>query len=134
MIPYYDGLPRYGQVDVEVRALIGFVDYVPNYMPPLFAAHYEFSGVEGDWSNTVMVTFNPLTFTTLPPSNTSPTNAPNQLTPYPTNQLTPNPTTPPTPDSQPTPWPSNLLIIIATTCLITIPIVVTKQALSRKSR
>ena len=64
-----------GQIDVQVRALIGFVTYIPNYMAPGGFAYYEFNGVEGDWSNTQTLTFDPSPSSPVlpsPPSNLDP--------------------------------------------------------------
>ena len=100
-----------GQVDVQVRALIGFVTYIPNYMAPGGFAYYEFNGVEGDWSNTQTLTFDPLTSSPVLPS--SPTN-PDPSSPLNSN----NP-----PPSQPTPQSflqSNLFTILISACIIVI--------------
>jgi hypothetical protein len=125
-IPYYDKLPRKEQVDIEVRALIGVVEYVSNYMPPVFAAHYEFRGVEGDWSNTVVVTFDPLTFTTLPPNNLAPSTLHSSTPSVPSTNSPSNilPTSEPHNPLSKNSWATNLLITLAIVCIITIPLVI----------
>ena len=55
----------HGQVDIQVRALIGFVEKVEMWWQIGRPVSYQFKGVEGDWSNTQTIMLNPQTF--LPP-------------------------------------------------------------------
>ncbi|MDR2719227.1 MAG: hypothetical protein LBC03_00245 [Nitrososphaerota archaeon] len=63
---------RDGQkIDVQVRALVGTITWVPNYIS--IYGYYTFEGVEGDWSNTQTIMLNQQTFlpTLVPSPNTS---------------------------------------------------------------
>ena len=123
LIPFPRDIPRYGQIDIQVRAAIGTYDYYPAYTK-LPYSHYEFSGFLSDWSDIVVVSFDPLSFTVLPSTSTPSTDTPDQLTPdYTTPPSTTDPTDPQPPNSPPqqSPWASYPLTIIVTACIVTIP-------------
>ncbi|MCL2867959.1 MAG: hypothetical protein FWF27_00750 [Candidatus Bathyarchaeota archaeon] len=126
LIPFPQDMPRYGQIDIQVRAAIGTYDYYPAYTK-LPYSHYEFSGFLSDWSDIVVVSFDPLSFTVLPSTSTPSTDTPDQLTPdYTTPPLTSEPidSQPPNAPPQQSPWASYLLTIIVTACIVIIPIAI----------
>jgi len=68
------------EIDVQVRALVGTVTWVPHYIS--IYGHWEFEGVESDWSNTQTVPLN------------QPTSSPTSSFPVNTSPTKPNPSTP----------------------------------------
>jgi len=117
LIPLSNRVPRRGQVDIQVRAVVGIAGFFLDYMAKY---EYRFSGVMGDWSDIVVVSFDPLSFSVLPSTSTPSTNSPSQLTPDPINPTTPDSSISPTQ----TPWITYLLIITTTVCIITVPLVI----------
>ncbi|MDR2719348.1 MAG: hypothetical protein LBC03_00895, partial [Nitrososphaerota archaeon] len=118
-------------------ALLGVVTFVDEWWMIGRPTSYYFSGVKGDWSNIVVMSFDPLSFTVLPSTSTPSTNKPDQLTPDltnapPTNAEHTNASPTNSSPQQQKPWIPYLLTIITLSCIIIIPIVVTKQVLSRK--
>ena len=83
MLPLNKEMLQYGQIDIQVRALIGTVTYIPKYVYGF--AHYEFDGVEGDWSRTLTVTVDQPTST--PTSSLPSTVSQNNSNPSTSNQL-----------------------------------------------
>jgi hypothetical protein len=127
LIPFPDSAPRYGQVDIQVRAGIGHFDFVPSYAAGI-GSYYEFSGVYGDWSDIVVVSFDPLSFTVLPSTGTPSTNSPDTLTPDTANPSPSDHNTLPTldPDNPvlQTSWTTYLISIIVIVCLVTITLAI----------
>jgi len=120
-------VPQNCQMDIQVRALIGVVTSVEEWWMIGRPVSYNFKGIKGDWSDIVVVSFNPLSFTVLPSTSTPSTNTPDQLTPdYTTPPSTTDHIDPQPPNSPPqqSPWASYLLTIIVTACIITIPIAI----------
>jgi hypothetical protein len=72
------------KIDVQVRALVGTVTWIPHYISNY--GYWEFEGVEGDWSDTQTVPLNQPTssHTAALPVNTPPVN---------TSTANPNPST-----------------------------------------
>jgi len=134
LISFPDNIPRRGQADIQVRAVIGHFDEL---LTSIGSLGYEFVGVLGDWSDIVVVSFNPLSFTVLPSTSTPSTDTPDQLTP---DYTTPPSTTdsidpqPPNAPPQQSPWASYLLTIIVTACIVIIPIVVVTYLNKRQQR
>jgi hypothetical protein len=76
------------QIDVQVRALVGTITYVPSHLGIMYG-YWEFKGVESDWSSTQTVTLNPPTSLPASPSSSN--------TPYPS--ATQNPSSPNQPNT-----------------------------------
>ena len=115
MIPF-KGVPSSGQVDVRVRALIGTLTQrqpLPGFESG-DGTYYSFEGVEGDFG--VVTVSRDLLFSTVWPSSTV----------FPTNTETLDPTLSDNfnPPPAANPYATYLLIIIATVCVISVPLVI----------
>ena len=122
LLLFSKGMPRHGQVDIQIRALTGTIIYEPAWL----TEPERFVGVAGDWSDIVVVSFDPLSFTVLPFTSTPSTDETECLPSDSTGPLTSNPDQSTTSNPSPlqTPWASYLLTIIITTCIILIPIAI----------
>jgi hypothetical protein len=125
---HFDGtIPSNGKIDIKVRALVGTLS-LRNPIPGLDSSgnfYFSFEGVEGDYSY-VTVSRDMILSTTWPSSSVFPTSSEN-----------PDPSTSDdfhSPPSQQSPWATYLLIVIATVCIITIPIAIVMYHNKRQQR
>jgi len=127
MIPF-NGLTSSGQVDVQVRALIGIL--VPR-MPVMGESgdrfYYSFEGIEGDYSVITVSSDMVISTTTMP---SSPSGSSGVEPTGPENSDTTNPN----PPQQQTPWATYLLTIIITTGIILIPMTIVMYYNKRQQR
>jgi hypothetical protein len=128
LVVYSNNIPQRGQVDVQVRALIGVVTCVEEWWMIGRPIVQSFSGIRGDWSDIVVVSFNPLSFTVLPSTSTPSTNSPDYSSPAYSDPSTTSDFTGPSSSSPDMPlqdpWPSYMLTIAVVACVVTIPIAI----------
>jgi hypothetical protein len=133
MIPFkgLSVLPSGGQMDIRVRALIGTLSG-RSPIPPESGDrdYYSFDGVAGDYSIITVSSSDLIASASLPSSSvpSAPENSDVSTTPS-----TPPTSNPPNPQPQ-TPWTTYLTIIIATACIVTVPLVILAYHYGQKKR
>ncbi|MCW4046781.1 MAG: hypothetical protein NWE99_04365 [Candidatus Bathyarchaeota archaeon] len=79
ILTYHEGIPSKGQMDFQVRALIGHVDRVgdPNHsaLYNMYYANAVFTGESSDWSDTQTISIGESQMPTSPPATPTPTSS-----------------------------------------------------------
>jgi len=115
LIPFDGTIPSSGKIDIRVKAVIGTLEPIFPGLEGSDVFYFNFEGVEGDYS-VVTVSRDMVVSTVLPSSSVLPTR-PESSDPSMSDNFN-------SPPPQKSPWATNLLIVIATICIVTIPLTI----------